>query len=72
MIGESQAEGGDGPFLCHTSGTDPAFAGVNLEVCRPQYVRIYTPFGTHWFPYYYRRLRERKENIFFIFRHLFD
>lgn len=35
-------------------------------------MRIYTPWGTHWFPYYYRRLRERKENIFFIFRHLFD
>ena len=25
-------------------------------------VRIYVPYGTHWFPYFYRRLRERKEN----------
>jgi proline dehydrogenase len=32
---------------------------------------IYVPFGTHWFPYYYRRLRERKENILFILKHLF-
>ena len=32
---------------------------------------IYVPFGTHWFPYYYRRLRERKENIFFIMKHFF-
>jgi proline dehydrogenase len=32
---------------------------------------IYVPFGTHWFPYYYRRLRERKENILFIAKHLF-
>jgi len=32
---------------------------------------VYVPFGTHWFPYYYRRLRERKENILFIVKHLF-
>jgi proline dehydrogenase len=34
-------------------------------------VRIYVPYGTHWFPYFYRRLRERKENIFFVLRGLF-
>jgi proline dehydrogenase len=34
-------------------------------------VRVYVPFGTHWFPYFYRRLRERKENIFFVVRSLF-
>ena len=34
-------------------------------------ILIYVPFGTHWFPYYYRRLRERKENILFILKHLF-
>lgn len=34
-------------------------------------VRIYVPYGTHWFPYFYRRLRERKENIFFVLRSLF-
>lgn len=32
---------------------------------------VYVPFGAHWFPYYYRRLRERKENILFILKHLF-
>jgi proline dehydrogenase len=32
---------------------------------------VYVPFGTHWFPYYYRRLRERKENVIFIAKHLF-
>jgi proline dehydrogenase len=32
---------------------------------------VYVPFGTHWFPYYFRRLRERKENIFFVLKHLF-
>lgn len=34
-------------------------------------MRVYTPFGTHWLPYFLRRLRERKENIFFLVRHLF-
>ena len=37
-----------------------------------QRVRIYVPYGTHWFPYFYRRLRERKENIFFVLRGLFE
>lgn len=35
-----------------------------------QAVRIYVPYGTHWFPYFYRRLRERKENIFFVLKSL--
>jgi proline dehydrogenase len=34
-------------------------------------VRVYVPYGTHWFPYFYRRLRERKENVFFVLRSLF-
>jgi len=34
-------------------------------------MRIYVPFGTHWIPYFYRRLRERKENVLFVFRNLF-
>jgi proline dehydrogenase len=33
-------------------------------------VRIYVPFGTHWFPYFTRRLRERKENVFFVLKSL--
>jgi proline dehydrogenase len=33
-------------------------------------VRIYVPFGTHWIPYFYRRLRERKDNVFFVLRNL--
>lgn len=35
-------------------------------------VRIYVPYGTHWFPYFYRRLRERKENILFVLKGLFE
>ena len=34
-------------------------------------MRIYVPFRTHWIPYFYRRLRERKENVLFVFRNLF-
>jgi proline dehydrogenase len=34
-------------------------------------MRIYVPYGTHWLPYFYRRLRERKENIYFVLRGLF-
>jgi proline dehydrogenase len=35
-------------------------------------VRIYVPYGTHWFPYFYRRVRERKENLLFVLRNLFE
>jgi proline dehydrogenase len=33
-------------------------------------VRVYVPYGTHWLPYFYRRLRERKENVFFVLRNI--
>ncbi|MCW9708418.1 proline dehydrogenase family protein [Fodinibius salsisoli] len=33
--------------------------------------RIYVPFGTMWFPYFKRRLMERKENIWFVLSTLF-
>jgi proline dehydrogenase len=34
-------------------------------------MRVYVPFGSHWLPYFYRRLRERKENVYFVLRNLF-
>ncbi len=34
-------------------------------------VRCYVPFGTHWLPYSLRRLRERKENVFFFLKSFF-
>jgi proline dehydrogenase len=34
------------------------------------HVRIYVPYGTHWFPYFYRRLRERRENVLFVLKSL--
>jgi len=35
-------------------------------------VRVYVPYGSHWFPYFYRRLRERKENILFVAKNFFE
>jgi len=35
-------------------------------------VRIYVPYGTAWLKYTYRRLREKKENVFFVMRHFFQ
>lgn len=34
-------------------------------------MRVYVPYGTHWFPYFSRRLRERKENVLFVVRNMF-
>ncbi len=33
--------------------------------------RVYVPFGTDWFPYFSRRLMERKENVFFVLTAMF-
>lgn len=34
-------------------------------------VRVYMPYGTHWLPYFSRRIRERKENLMFVVTNLF-
>ena len=34
-------------------------------------LRVYVPYGTHWYPYFMRRLAERPANVFFLLRHLF-
>ncbi len=34
-------------------------------------VRVYTPFGKEWYPYFTRRLAERPANAFFILKNLF-
>ncbi len=34
-------------------------------------MRVYVPYGKQWFPYFYRRLRERKENVFFVLKNFF-
>ncbi|MDX9992890.1 MAG: proline dehydrogenase family protein [Anaerolineales bacterium] len=34
-------------------------------------VRVYVPFGTHWYPYFMRRLAERPANLWFIVSNFF-
>lgn len=34
-------------------------------------VRVYVPYGTHWYPYFMRRLGERPENIWFFISNYF-
>ncbi len=33
-------------------------------------MRVYLPYGTEWLPYFSRRLRERKENVWFVLRNV--
>lgn len=35
-------------------------------------VRVYIPYGKNWLPYTTRRLRERKENIWFVVKNIFE
>ncbi len=35
------------------------------------HLRVYVPYGTQWGPYFTRRLRERKENVWFILKNMF-
>jgi proline dehydrogenase len=50
--------------------------GLRLDTCEQLVqdgynVRVYVPYGTMWVPYFTRRLRERKENIFFVVSTMF-
>jgi len=35
-------------------------------------VRVYVPYGTRWLPYTMRRMTERKENVWFVLKNIFD
>jgi proline dehydrogenase len=35
-------------------------------------VRVYTPYGTHWYPYFMRRLAERPANVWFFLSNFFQ
>jgi proline dehydrogenase len=35
------------------------------------HMRVYVPYGTHWYPYFMRRLAERPANFWFFFSNLF-
>ena len=34
-------------------------------------IRVYVPYGHMWLPYFSRRLRERKENVWFVLSNMF-
>lgn len=45
---------------------------LQINLAREGYpVRVYVPFGTHWYPYFMRRLAERPANIWFILSNSF-
>ncbi len=45
---------------------------TQVQIARDGYnMRIYVPFGRQWVPYFSRRLRERKENVWFVLANLF-
>jgi proline dehydrogenase len=45
---------------------------TQLDLVRLGYnMRVYIPYGTEWGPYFTRRLRERKENVWFVLKNLF-
>jgi proline dehydrogenase len=45
---------------------------LQRQLCSDGYnVRVYVPFGKHWYPYFMRRLAERPANVWFVLRNLF-
>lgn len=45
---------------------------LQQELARDGYpVRVYVPYGTHWYPYFMRRLAERPANVWFFLSNFF-
>jgi proline dehydrogenase len=45
---------------------------LQKQLARDGYnIRIYVPYGKHWYPYFMRRLAERPANIWFVMKNLF-
>ena len=45
---------------------------LQYQLVRDGYnVRLYIPYGSHWYPYFMRRLAERPANVAFLVRNLF-
>jgi proline dehydrogenase len=44
---------------------------TQLELAKEYNMRVYVPYGTQWYPYFTRRLRERKENVWFVLSNMF-
>jgi proline dehydrogenase len=45
---------------------------LQRQLARDGYnVRIYVPYGKHWYPYFMRRLAERPANVWFVLKNMF-
>lgn len=45
---------------------------LQLRLARDGYnMRVYVPYGKHWYPYFMRRLAERPANIWFVMKNMF-
>src|SRR6185369_1194916 len=45
---------------------------LQRQLARDGYnVRIYVPYGKHWYPYFMRRLAERPANVWFVMKNMF-
>ncbi len=45
---------------------------TQVQIAQEGYhMRVYVPYGRQWVPYFTRRLRERKENVWFVLKNLF-
>ena len=45
---------------------------LGVQLARAGYnMRIYVPYGKHWYPYFMRRLAERPANIWFVLKNMF-
>jgi proline dehydrogenase len=45
---------------------------LQRQLARDGYnIRIYVPYGKHWYPYFMRRLAERPANVWFVMKNLF-
>ena len=45
---------------------------LQVQLARAGYnMRIYVPYGKHWYPYFMRRLAERPANIWFVLKNMF-
>ena len=58
-----------------TTATSSRCSTASAASCRPIWcaaatVRVYVPYGTHWYPYFMRRLAERPANLLFFLRAL--
>jgi proline dehydrogenase len=69
-------------FVSNRKIANDRFEFQMLYGCRPRVqrelvaqgyrLRIYVPFGTHWAGYFYRRVLERRENLFFALSSIFS